>query len=377
MGRETKVLVADDSQMVRFYLQKLLQDNVQMAFAEDGEQTIEQYMEFKPHIILLDIRMPRMDGLEVISYLRESANDNDVYILVMTGEGSNATMVSALNLGANDFLPKPINKDELQARLNVAERQVALLESSRDAYSRITRELDMVSSLQGRLLPGEDYEFPDLDIQSVYFPSGMASGDYYDYFMLSDRVLRFVVADVSGHGARAAFIMAMVRTVFRVSGEKEFGLEDVVSLVNSNLCQVLGSEKDFVTLLVCDLDLEEKKVRYVNAGHCPGMMLRDGSEVVLLPADFPVLGFFDLDIACREISFNSEAGIFLYTDGFYEWNISEDEIFGDERFQDLARNLLLSGEFYLEELKARMEEIPEMWPAYRDDLTALWVHTNG
>ncbi len=378
MGKNSpKVLVADDSDVIRFYLQKLLEDEVDLYFACDGEQAIEQYMDSAPDIIILDLLMPKMDGVEVISYIRESANDNDVYILVLTAQDSEESMVNALNRGANDYLAKPINRDELLARLNVARRQIILLYKAQEAYDRMSRELAMVSSLQSRLLPGEGDCFPGVDIQSLYIPSGMASGDYFDYFSLNDQVLRFVVADVSGHGARAAFIMAMVRTVFHVSREKDFSLQGVVSLINTNLCQVLGEERDFVTLMACDLDLGKKELRYVNAGHCPGMMLRDRREVLELEADSPVLGFFELDIREKIVDFEKEAGIFLYTDGFYEWKIGEKEIFGEERFREMAREALLRENFYLEELKAEMEDIPDLWPIYRDDLTALWVNTSG
>lgn len=373
MSTTIRALIVDDQETNRFILHKMLQGRVDMQFAADGEEAVQKYLAQAPDIILLDLVMPRMDGLQVISYIRESANDNDVYILVMTAAGSKEVMVKSLNLGANDYVEKPLGKEELLARIRVAERQQSLLHQSREAYSRISRELDMISSLQGRLLPTVRPDFPGLNTQTMYIPSGMASGDYYDFYRLNDHVFRFAVADVSGHGARAAFIMAMVRTVFRVSRERETPLEEVVSLINSNLCQVLGEEKDFVTFMACDLDLNASEVRYVNAGHCPGMMLKDGREVVELDSDLPVLGFFDLHIESRAVAFNKKCGIFLYTDGFYEWTTSDGELFGEKRFSGLARELLLGGDFYLEELKSRMEEFSDWGASYRDDLTALWV----
>ncbi|MFP4658158.1 MAG: response regulator [Desulfonatronovibrionaceae bacterium] len=201
MSDRTKVLVVDDEEINRICVQKMLQGKMDLDFAANGEEAIEKYRAHPPDIILLDLVMPRMHGLEVISYLRKNANDSDVYILVATAAGSRKTMVESLNLGANDYVEKPLVREELLARLRVGERQLALLHRFRDTYSRLNAELDLISSLQARLLPDDTTQLPGLDIQTLYIPSGRASGDYFDLFRIKENVLRFVVADVSGHGA--------------------------------------------------------------------------------------------------------------------------------------------------------------------------------
>ena len=373
MEKKIKILVVDDSALYRKILSDLLKDRFELVQAVDGEEGVDKFLTFSPQIILLDLEMPKMNGLDVIDYIRNKANDNDVFILVLTGEDAPEIKVKALNLGANDFLTKPFSKEEFIARMGVAERLVHLLFRLHKAYERMAREINMVADLQKRLLPRSSFSFPGVDLQSLYIPSGMASGDYFDYFAVKNDVLRFVVADVSGHGARAAFIMAMVRTLFYMGKQHYMPLRESVLFINEHLCHVVGEETDFVTLFACDLDLSGKKIDYVNAGHCPGLVKVDGQKLVRLEAFLPALGFFPLEIEQKTVHFSRSAGVLLFTDGFYEWEIAPKKILGLEDFLRLAEKLLCSEKFYLQEIKDRLDSIPELPPVYRDDLTALWV----
>ncbi len=374
--KKIKVLIAEDSRINRKYLARILGMEFEVEESSDGQETIEKFDSFAPDIVLLDIHMPVKDGLEVIRHIREESGYMDVFILVLTGEESTDVKVRALNLGANDFILKPFAREELLARIKVAQRQVRILEQLRHAYSLISSEMDMVADLQTRLLPKQYFSFPGVDLNWLYLPSGRASGDYYDFFQVDDNTLRFVVADVSGHGARAAFIMNTVRTIFRMSRRIYFSLEEVVGFVNDDLNQVIGGETDFVTLLACDLDLRNRRLVYVNAGHCPGIFYRDEVEILEAWPNSRPLGIFPLDIQSVELGFTSSLKAFLFTDGFYEWEIRPQELFGLDRLRHEVSDMMRSKEFNLQNLKARLEELASDSPEYRDDLTALWVVTD-
>ncbi len=373
MDRQIKVLVVDDSRLIRKILSDLLKDNFDVVFAVDGKDGIDKFQAVSPQIILLDLEMPRMNGLEVIDYVRNKANDSDVFILVLTGKENPEIKVQALNLGANDFLIKPFPREELIARMNVASRQVNLLSKLHKAYDQIAREINMVAELQKKLLPRSQFVFPGVDLQYLYIPSGMASGDYFDYFVVRDDVLRFVVADVSGHGARAAFIMAMVRTLFAIGKEESISLKKSIQLINDHLCHVVGDDTDFVTLFACDLNLKEKTLKYVNAGHCPALIKLDRSRVERLDSYLPALGFFPLEIEQKTISFSHKVGVFLFTDGFYEWEVEPKKILGLDNFLRMAQSLIIKDAFNLQLLKRRLDFMSGLQNTYRDDLTALWV----
>ena len=374
--KKVKILIAEDSSINRKFLVRLLGDEFEIEESCDGEEAVDKFAAFAPDIVLLDIHMPVMDGLEVIRHIRNTSVDRDVFILVLTGEESTEVKVEALNQGANDFVLKPFVREELQARVRVAKRQVFILEELRKAYSVISAEMDMVADLQARLLPRDGFEFPGIDLDWMYLPSGRASGDYYDFFPVGPDTLRFVVADVSGHGARAAFIMNTVRAIFRMSWRNYFPLEQVVGFVNTDLCQIVGGEADFVTLLACDLDLGARTLSYINAGHCPGFFLADQEIMHEAQPNCRPLGIFPLDISAGEISFKQSLKAFLYTDGFYEWETAPGEILGLDRFRSEVQQMILQDCFGLEALKERLKGIGNDRVWFRDDLTALWVRTN-
>jgi sigma-B regulation protein RsbU (phosphoserine phosphatase) len=390
--------VVDDSRSIRNFLGRFLKDSYPLSFAKDGDEGLETYASTRPDVVILDMNMPGRNGLEVIEAIRGGLGDQDVYIIFLTGESASDLKTEALNAGANDFLTKPVEHEELLARLGVARRHIRLNRSLRSAYDTIAREMDLVVSLQGKLLPHQSPRFPGVRIGSLYQPSGRASGDYFDYFPvgpvrpggpgepdgnpgpggIGGKVLRVVIADVSGHGARAAFLMAIVRTLFRITESRYQDLVSTMALVNSHLCQIIAKEADFVTIFAADIDFANRRIEYVNAGHPPGLLLVGNGEVAPLPATAPLMGFFSVEFTSRSLDLGETARLLLYTDGLYEWEAEEDgELLGLERFAELASRLVAQGGEILDVLLDEMAQLGARPPKFRDDLTALWIEWNN
>lgn len=370
---EIKILIIDDAKTMRFTLDWMLKKDYHVHAAVDGYDGIDKYKEFKPDIILLDLNMPRLDGFGVLEHIRQKEGDQEIFIIILTAEESEGFEAKALNLGANDFLHKPINKVELLARVGVAERQVRLHHRLRTYLNRITREIDLIASLQSKLLPADDLHFQDRRVHSLYKPSGQASGDYFDYFPLSDTSLRVAVADVSGHGAGAAFIMAVVRTLFRSTQVDFLDLPSTLSRINNELIRILGEESDFITVFAADVDFKNNQLTYINAGHCPGMLKTDKSSVRALDPNHPLLGFFEIDFTPSVVPFTAESELLLYTDGFYEWEPTPGKIIEPEEFWDMAKELLLDTGDLFDKLLNRLAALAKDECVFRDDLTAVWI----
>lgn len=376
-----RVLVVDDAPSQRESLREMLEDFAyDVAVAPGGREALDLYCGFGPDIVLLDMNMPGMDGLEVIRRLREVEGDADVLITMLTSNRSPQSKLRAFGAGANDFLYKPFDRAELLARVGVGARQVRLNNRLRRAFETIDRELALVADLQARLLPGDESgawaHMPGVRVKSVYRPSGRASGDYYDFFPVREGVLRAVVADVSGHGARAAFLMSIVRTLFRVSRTHYMGLEETFALINGHLCDIIREEEDFATVLAVDLDFGRGRLEYVNAGHCPGLLCL-GGEVVELPPTGTVLGFFDTGCEGRGLDFSGSGGLFLYTDGFYDWKGPGGDLFDYDAFTSLAREEISGGGDFPERLLGALRTRAGGPPPFRDDVTALWIAFGG
>jgi len=370
---DVKILVVDDSMSMRQTLEWILGKTCTVETASDGLEGIEKYASFEPEVILLDIIMPKADGFRVIEHIRQDMGDQDTFIIMLTAEESQNFKLKALNLGANDFLYKPFDRTELLARIGVAERQVRLTRKLRTHMEQVQRELQLVAMLQSSLLPDKTPEIEGVHIGSLYRPSGQASGDYFDYFTAGDNLVRVVMADVSGHGARAAFLMAIVRTLFRITQARFMPLAETLALVNANLNQIIGRESDFVTAFAADIDLKNRTLSFINSGHTPGMLHLPGGEILSLAPQTSLLGFFELEFAQETVAFPPGAELFLFTDGFYEWETEPGKLLDFDSFWSLAeKNLSREGDF-LENLMLDLSSLATTMPRFKDDLTALWI----
>jgi len=371
-----KVLVADDSKTMRNALAGMLKDFAyNVALAVDGQDAIDKYKEFRPNIILLDMNMPKLDGLKVIEFIRRRLDDQDVLIIMVTSERSQLIKLQAFNAGADDFLNKPFDRAELLARVAVAAKQVRLNNRLRKAFKTIEQEIDLVAELQGKLLPDSSPDIDGVRIHSLYKPSGRASGDYFDHFPIQEGVLRAVVADVSGHGARAAFIMGIVRTLFRTTLTHYLDLEETFDLINNHLCHIICKEDDFVTILAADIDLQERKLTYINAGHCPGMLksLVGDGELVTLPPTASVVGFFEMDYPPRTIELPDRADLFVFTDGFYDWETAPGEFLDFDAFWKISESMIGTNGNFLENLMEKLQKCSKIPCRFSDDVSALWM----
>ncbi|NCC23737.1 MAG: response regulator [Deltaproteobacteria bacterium] len=370
-------LVIDDSPVIRELLRGALGKRFQVEVAEDGEPGLEAYLASRPDCIFLDLNMPGMGGKECLRYIREQANDQDVYVIVLTANDTPQDMAEALNLGANDFLTKPFHMEVLMARAGSALRHVQLMRQLRQAYERIALDVAAAAELQAKLLPRGYLDCPGALIQAMYHPSGQASGDYYDFFPVGPDTVRVVMADVSGHGVRAAFVMSMIRALVQGTRQHLPSLARTMALINTQMTETLGDEADFVTFFAAEIDFNAHRLSFVNAGHCPGILARPGGGHERLDPQYPPLGFFPLEFEVQECEFMPGAGLFLFTDGLYEWDMGQSELFGFERFWDLAVRLTRERPFRLEGLKIEMEAALISPATYRDDLTALWIEARN
>lgn len=202
---------------------------------------------------------------------------------------------------------------------------------------------------------------------------GRASGDYFDIFPLGQGRMRVAIADVSGHGARAAFIMAIVRTLFRVSCDYGTPLGETFTQINRHLCDIIGREEDFVTAFAADIDLGQRTLRYVNAGHCPAL-IADDAKLGRLPATARILGFFaDEEFAEHEEVLPERGGLLLYTDGFYDFMTESGGFFDHEAFCALATEVMSFGGHVPRHIEAVVGERCGEACLLRDDVTSLWI----
>ncbi len=210
---------------------------------------------------------------------------------------------------------------------------------------RIGAELDLATNIQASMLPNIFPAFPgrsEIDIFAFNTPAKEVGGDFYDFFMLDDKHLAFVMADVSGKGVPAALFMVIGKTLIKDNTLLENDLGQVFTRVNNLLCES-NEYNMFITAFEGVLDLETGQLRYVNAGHEMPFIYRKSKNAYELYEIEPgfVLAALE-DIEYKEYTLQLEVGdrIYQYTDGVNEATTWSQEMYGMDRLTDILNKCL-------------------------------------
>ena len=220
---------------------------------------------------------------------------------------------------------------------SVAIENSLLLEQSIEKQ-RLEKELDVARDIQKKILPAKDPDFSDLSISSVFIPAFEVGGDYYDFFEISKNKLGFIIADVSGKGISAAFIMAEVKGIFSSLSRMIETPKEIIIKANEILLNTLN-KKSFVSALYGIIDFEKEELNFVRAGHCPALLVRDNKIQTFKPSGIGLglTNSVDFNTHLEEIKINlKEDDTFaFYTDGITEAKNKDFEDFGEERFSNI------------------------------------------
>jgi len=216
----------------------------------------------------------------------------------------------------------------------------ATVESLSDAIAaeaaRIDRDLATAKAIQEGALPRTFPPFPEIEAFDVYSsmtPAREVGGDFYDFFLVGEHTLCFLVADVSGKGIPASLFMMAAKTQIANNVAAGMGLADALQTANWHLCQ--GNEAGmFVTVWAALLDYETGMLTYVNAGHNPPLLRHNGTWRWLRTRNGLFMGAFET-AKYREAILRLSTGdeLFLYTDGVNEAFSIDEEQYGEERLE--------------------------------------------
>jgi sigma-B regulation protein RsbU (phosphoserine phosphatase) len=195
---------------------------------------------------------------------------------------------------------------------------------------RLESELVVASKVQKALLPDRPPDFPGLKISFMNIPSRIVGGDFYDIFKLGENKLAIAIGDVSGKGAPAAILMAMLYAGFRSLLKEFYPVVEVVARLN-NLLVETTNEGYFCTFFFGIFQQANSEFVFTNAGHNPPLVFRKDGSVKRLTTGGVVLGFLkDREYRQESIYLKSGDYLFLFTDGVTEVRNSEGEEFGEE-----------------------------------------------
>jgi len=251
------------------------------------------------------------------------------------------------------------------------------------AAARIDQELAFAKNIQQSALPSVFPPYPDRTDFSLYATMDTAKevgGDFYDFYFSDENRLAFLVADVSGKGIPAAMFMMTGKTVLRDYAERGDAPADVVLRANEKLCEGNDAEM-FITAWMGFLETDTGLVRFVNAGHNPPVLIRNGHAEFLRQKVNLALAAME-GVPYREQTLQLLPGdlLFLYTDGVTEAENASEELFGNDRLLSVLNRSFGSGERACREVCAEVKKALTDYvgdaPQF-DDITMLCLYYEG
>ena len=290
----------------------------------------------KPDLILLDIKMPGLDGFETMRRLQEQMNPSEkIPVIFLTADDSQDAETHGLALGAMDFIKKPFIPDVLVLRVRHTIDLVRLQHDLEQENERIRSELAMASRIQSAMLPGIFPAFPErkeFDIYASMDPVRGVGGDFFDFFFIDRDHLCLLIADVSGKGIPAALFMMASKIILADNAKSGKSPAQILQDTNEAIC-ANNPEEMFVTVWLGILDISTGLLTTANAGHeYPALMHADGQFELFRDRHGLVVGGMP-GVKYHEHSLQMYPGskLFVYTDGVPEATDAENALFGTTR----------------------------------------------
>jgi sigma-B regulation protein RsbU (phosphoserine phosphatase) len=364
------ILVVDDTPTNIQILMETLKHDYRIVAAVNGKRALQiATSDPPPDIILLDVMMPEMDGYEVCAKLKEGAKTRDIPIIFITAMSDAQDETKGLELGAVDYITKPISPPVVLARVKshlelkqareILQNQNVILDQRvkertkevlalqqvefdlRAAKEKVENELNIAAQIQKSILPSKFPAYPDrkeLELFAFMQPARYIGGDFYDFFFVDDNILALVMADVSDKGVPAALFMMVSRTLINSLAVDNRSPSVVLEKANNIMCQNNDSGM-FVTVFLAFYDVSTGKLTATNGGHSASLIIDpDGASREWATTHGAALGFME-DLPYKEETVDLEIGqtLFLYTDGVTEAMSPDEELFGLDKLRDLLR----------------------------------------
>lgn len=261
--------------------------------------------------------------------------------------------------------------DDINQTVSTLKRYIA------EAAARIDKELEFAKEIQYSALPSVFPPYPnrkDFEIYAHMITAKEVGGDFYDFYMLGDSTLAFMIADVSGKGIPAAMFMMQAKTIIKDLAESGLELSEIFMTANKKLCENNDAGM-FVTAWMGILDLKTGRLKFVNAGHNPPLVRQADGEFAYLKArsGMVLAGMDGIKYRQNELQLTPGDQIFLYTDGVTEATDKNNQLYGEERLlETVNRNIVMDTRKLCEAVKSDVDQFVGEAPQF-DDITMLSV----
>ena len=320
-----QILIVDDDDGSRALLMRMLSSAGYDCFDTDNAaEALKLIRKQKPDVLLLDFKMPEMDGAAALKQLRSDPNPDiaQLPVIMLTGHGESE--VQCLEAGADDFVIKPVKIEVLRARIEAQLRvhlmRLQLQQQNKDLEQwRRTHERDLAAAraTQQSLIPQTIPQIAGWEIATCFRPVIEVGGDIYGWFPIKNERWLFWIADATGHGASAALLTTLAKLLFHYAREQQDDAAAIMTAISNDLRGIFGG-RSFMSAMCVTLDPKTGQASVVGAGHPPLLITRFGRGTEAIPSSAPPLGLVEQSqFAATNLELNPGDAFTLYTDGLF------------------------------------------------------------
>jgi phosphoserine phosphatase RsbU/P len=373
----SRILVIDDDLTVLKIIQRALQhQGHEVVVAANGKEGLEQALQIQPALIICDWMMPYVDGLEVCRQIKANPHLSTTFFILLTSRVGLDDRIEGLNTGADDFLAKPIEITELQARVRAGLRLHQVNQDLQTQKQLLEAELAEAAAYVQALLPRP--LVGEVSIDARFIPSRQLGGDCFDYFWLDPDYLVVYLLDVSGHGLAAALPSILVLNLLRSQSLPNVNFyqpQDVLKGLNDTF-QMSSQNEKYFTIWYGVYNRAKRQLTYASAGHPPAVLIASADcetqTQQLRTPSLPIGMLPEVTFTCNRCQIPANSTLYIFSDGIYELNPLEHEHWGLEQFICLLSHLNQQGNPELDEVLQRVREV-NIVDTFNDDASLLKI----
>ncbi len=327
--KKHKILIVDDDQLNLDLLEACLataEEEYIILKAKNGAEALKIIENTRPDLVLLDIMMPVMNGYEVCKAIKNNPDTHFLPVIMITALHDKENKIKGIEVGADDFLTKPVDRIELLTRVKSLLLTKTLHDNLENHYKLLKKELAMAKFLQQSLLPDSPPNISSLDIAVFYEPSLEIGGDYYYFMEIDDNKLGIFLADISGHGVSAAMKTMVLKDRLFQARNLWDKPQELINHLNVGLLDFfsLTDSDSFVTAIYLIINTKDWKISMVNAGHPePLLQYNNTSKILNEKTNLPLGVFENMTFDISQVDFPEQGKLSLFTDGFFEIKIDD------------------------------------------------------